>query len=97
MPFSHKLKFPKLNGASVTARLEGWHQKPLASLERGDPIADISIDGTAYMLSVDFPCALSSLMARPGDIMNTGDVIAACAAEGEDLPYHRESLVIQAI
>jgi pyruvate/2-oxoglutarate dehydrogenase complex dihydrolipoamide acyltransferase (E2) component len=97
MPFSHQLKFPTLNSSSVRARLDGWRQKPLAFLERGDPIADISIDGTAYTLRVDFPCALSSFMARPGDIVNTGDVIAACAAEGEDLPHHRESLVIQAI
>jgi pyruvate/2-oxoglutarate dehydrogenase complex dihydrolipoamide acyltransferase (E2) component len=97
MPFSHQLKFPTLNGSSVRARLDGWRQKPLAFLERGDSIANISIDGAAYTLCVDFPCALSSLMARPGDIVNTGNIIAACAAEGEDLPYHRESLVIQPI
>jgi hypothetical protein len=97
MPFSHQLKFPTLNGSSVTARLDGWRHKPLAFLERGDLVADISIDGTAYALCVDFPCAFSSVVAQPGDIVNTGDVIAACAAEGENLPYRRESLVIQAI
>jgi pyruvate/2-oxoglutarate dehydrogenase complex dihydrolipoamide acyltransferase (E2) component len=97
MPFSHQLKFPALNGASVTARLDRWHQKPSAFLERGDVIADICIDGIAYKLCVDFPCAFSSVKAHAGEIVSTGDVIGACAAEGEDLPYHRESLVIQAI
>jgi pyruvate/2-oxoglutarate dehydrogenase complex dihydrolipoamide acyltransferase (E2) component len=97
MPFSHQLKFPPLNGSVVKARIDAWRQKPLAFLERGDPIADISIDGTAYTLSVDFPCALSSVIAQPGHLVSTGDVIAACAAEGEDLPYRRESLVIQPI
>jgi pyruvate/2-oxoglutarate dehydrogenase complex dihydrolipoamide acyltransferase (E2) component len=97
MPFSHQLKFPPLNNSAVTARLDGWRQKPLAFLERGDPLADISIEGTAYTLCVDFPCAFSSVIAHPGDVVNTGDVIAACAAEGEDLPYSRESLVIRAI
>ena len=97
MPFSHQLKLPSLNGASVTARLDSWRQQPSAFLERGDPIADISIEGTAYMLCVDFQCAFSAAIARPGDVVHTGDVIAASAAEGEDLPYRRESLVIQTI
>jgi pyruvate/2-oxoglutarate dehydrogenase complex dihydrolipoamide acyltransferase (E2) component len=97
MPFSHELKFPTLNGSSVKARLDNWRHNPVAFLERGDPIANISIDGTDYTLRVDFPCAFSSVIARPGDMVSTGDVIAACAAEGEDLPYHRESLVIQPI
>jgi len=97
MPFSHQLKFPSLNGASVTARLDSWRQKPSAFLERGDPVADISIEGTAYILCVDFPCAFSSVVAHPGAVVRTGDVVAACAAEGEDLPYRRESLVIQTI
>jgi hypothetical protein len=69
----------------------GWRQKPLAFLERGDPIADISIDNTAHTLCFDFLCALSSVIARVGDVVNTGDVIAACAAEEQDLPYRRES------
>jgi len=34
---------------------------------------------------------LSSVIARVGDVVNTGDVIAACAAEEQDLPYRRES------
>ena len=97
MPFSHQLRFPPLNGSAVTARLDGWRQKPLAFLERGDPLADISIEGTAYALCVDFLCAFSSVIANPGDVVSTGDVIAACAAEGEDLPYRREALVIQTI
>jgi hypothetical protein len=71
MPFSHQLKFPSLNGASVTARLDRWRQEPSAFLERGDPIADISIEGTAYMLCVDFPCAFSSVIAHLGDVMHT--------------------------
>jgi pyruvate/2-oxoglutarate dehydrogenase complex dihydrolipoamide acyltransferase (E2) component len=97
MPFSHQLKLPSLNGSTVTARLDEWRQEPLAFLERGEPLADISIDGIAYSLCVDFPCAFSSVIAHPGDVVNTGDVIAACAAEGEDLPNRRESLVIRAI
>jgi pyruvate/2-oxoglutarate dehydrogenase complex dihydrolipoamide acyltransferase (E2) component len=97
MPFSHQLKFPPLDGSPVTARLDSWLQRPSAFLERGDPIAHISIDGTAYRLCIDFPCAFSSVVAHPGDIVHTGHVIAACAAEGEDLPYRRESLVIQTI
>ena len=97
MPFSHQLRFPSLNGASVTARLDSWRQQPSAFLKRGDPIADISIEGTPHMLCVDFPCAFSAAIAQPGDVVHTGDVIAGCAAEGEDLPYRRESLVIQTI
>jgi pyruvate/2-oxoglutarate dehydrogenase complex dihydrolipoamide acyltransferase (E2) component len=97
MPFSHQLKLPPLKGSPVTARLDGWRQKPLAFLERGDPIADISVGATAYTLCVDFPCGLSSLIAHPGDLVKTGDVLAACAAEGEDLPYNRESLIIRTI
>jgi hypothetical protein len=97
MPFSYQLKFPPLNGLSVSARLERWREQPLAFLERGDPIADISIDGTSYILCVDFPCAFSSARAHAGDTVNTGDVIGACAAEGEDIPYRRELLLIQAI
>jgi pyruvate/2-oxoglutarate dehydrogenase complex dihydrolipoamide acyltransferase (E2) component len=97
MPFSYQLKFPPLNGSEVTARLEKWRQQPLAFLERGDPLADISIDGIAYVLCVDFPCAFSAAIAQSGDLVHTGEVIAACAAEGEDLPYRRESLIIQTI
>ena len=97
MPFSHQLRFPPLNGAPVTARLDSWRQQLSAFLERGDPIADISIEGRAHMLCVDFPCVFSAAIAQPGDVLYTGDVIAACAAEGEDLPYRRESLVIQTI
>ena len=97
MPFSHQLQLPALHGSSVTARLDGWRQKPLAFLERGDSIADISIDGTAYILCVDFRCAFSSVIAHAGDTVKTGEVIAACAAEGEDIPHDRESLVIQSI
>jgi len=97
MSFSHQLKFPPLNGSVVKARIDAWRQKPLAFLERGDPIADVSIDGRAYSLCVDFPCAFSSVSRQPGDVVNTGDVIAACAAEGEDLPCRRESLMIQPI
>jgi hypothetical protein len=80
MPFSHQLKLPPLNGSAVTARLDGWRQKPLAFLNRGDPIADISVGGTPYTLCVDFSCGLSSLIALPGDLVETGDVVAACAA-----------------
>jgi pyruvate/2-oxoglutarate dehydrogenase complex dihydrolipoamide acyltransferase (E2) component len=97
MPFSHQLKLPPLNGSHVTARLDGWRQEPLAFVDRGDPIAEISIGDTAYSLCIDFACGLSSLIAHPGDLVKTGDVVAACAAEGEDLPYGRESLVIRAI
>ena len=97
MPFSHQLKLPALNGSPVTARLGRWLQKPLAFLEQGDRIADISIDDVAYTLCVDFPCAFSSAIAQPGEVVHTGDVIAACAAEGEDLPYRRDSMVIQRI
>jgi pyruvate/2-oxoglutarate dehydrogenase complex dihydrolipoamide acyltransferase (E2) component len=97
MPFSYQLKLPPLHGSAVTARLDKWRQQPLAFLERGDPLADISIDGTAYTLCVDFPCAFSSVIAHPGDVVSTGDVIAACAAEGEDLPYRREALIIRTI
>jgi hypothetical protein len=95
MPFLHQLRLPPLNGAPVSARLDSWRQEPSAFLERGDPIANISIDGTAYNLSVDFPCTLSRLIAQPGDRVNTGDVIAACETELEYREDHRESLVIQ--
>ena len=57
----------------------------------GDPIVDISIDVTAHTLCFDFLCVLSSVIAHAGDVVNTGDVIAACAAEGEDLPCPRDS------
>jgi pyruvate/2-oxoglutarate dehydrogenase complex dihydrolipoamide acyltransferase (E2) component len=97
MPFSHQLRFPSLNGASVTARLDRWRQQPFAFLNRGDPIADISIEGKAHTLCVDFPCGFSAAIAQPGNVVHTGDIIATCAAEGEDLPYRRESVVIRTI
>ena len=96
MPFSHQLKFPSRYGSPVAARLEQWRRKPSDFLERGDVLAEISIEGVAHLLCIDFPCLLSSLIAKAGDILRTGDHIGACAAEGEDLPYHRESLVIRA-
>jgi pyruvate/2-oxoglutarate dehydrogenase complex dihydrolipoamide acyltransferase (E2) component len=94
MPFSHQLKFPSYNGSPVAARLEQWRKKPSDFLERGDVLAEISIDGSAHLLCIDFSCLLSSLIAKTGDLLPTGDHLDACAAEGEDLPYHRESLVI---
>lgn len=97
MPFSHQLAFPACDGLAVTARLERWRRRPSEFVERGDIIADISVDGAARALCIDFPCLLSSLVPKPGDTLTTGDRIGACAAEGEDLPYNRESLLIQTI
>jgi len=97
MPFSHQLRFPSLNGVSVTARLDSWRQQPFTFLKRGDPIADISIEGKAHLLCVDFRCAFSAAIAQSGNVVHTGDIIATCAAEGEDLPYRRESVIIQTI
>jgi hypothetical protein len=95
MPFSHQLKFPSNDGFPVVARLEQWRRKPSDFLKRGDVLAEIAIDDVAHLLRIDFPCLLSSLIAKPGDLLRTGDHLGACAAEGEGLPYHRESLVIR--
>ena len=95
MPFSHQLALPSFNGSPFTARLERWRRRPPEFVERGDVIADLSVDGAAHVLCIDFPCLLSSLIPQPGDTVSTGDRIGACAADGEALPYGRESLVIQ--
>ena len=72
MPFSHQLKFPSYNGSPVAARLEQWRKKPSDFLERGDVLAEISIDGSAHLLCIDFSCLLSSLIAKTGDLLRTG-------------------------
>ena len=95
MPFSHQLAFPPFRGSPVTARVERWRRTPPEFVERGDVIADLSLDGAAHVLCIDFPCLLSSLIPKAGDTLATGDRVGACAAEGEDLPYNRESFVIQ--
>jgi pyruvate/2-oxoglutarate dehydrogenase complex dihydrolipoamide acyltransferase (E2) component len=95
MRFAHQLIFPPLDGSPVTACLERWRRKPSDLVECGDIIADLSVDGAAHFLRLDFPCMLSSLPLQPGATLKTGDWVGACAAEGEDLPYNRESLLIQ--
>jgi pyruvate/2-oxoglutarate dehydrogenase complex dihydrolipoamide acyltransferase (E2) component len=97
MPFSHQLKFPRHVGSPVTARLERWGCNPSEFVERGDVIADLSIDSVTHVLCIDFPCLLSSLVVKPGDLLRTGDHLGACAAEAEDIPYRSESLVIRAV
>ena len=95
MPFSHQLVLPPVEGSAVTVRLERWRRRPSEFVERGDVIADLSLGDAPHVLRIDFPCMLSSLVPQAGAVLTSGERIGACAAEGEDLPYNRESLVIQ--
>lgn len=66
-------------------------------LEKHDAIAQITIEGQPYTLCVNFPCGLSSLIVQAGDTVKTGDRIAVCVSEGEDIPYGRDYLFIRAV
>jgi pyruvate/2-oxoglutarate dehydrogenase complex dihydrolipoamide acyltransferase (E2) component len=65
-------------------------------LEKGDVIAEITIGGVAHSLCVNFPCGLSALVAPEGNTIKTGERVAVCAAEGEDISYGKDYLYIRA-
>ena len=80
MPFSHQFIFKLLDGSPVTACLERWSQKPSDLVERGDIIADLSVDGATHFLRVDSPRMLSPPSAARCDA-EAGHRVGACAAE----------------
>jgi hypothetical protein len=73
-----------------------WLHVPLTLLKTGDAIAELTIAGRRYLACVSFPCGLSALVAKPGETLRSGDRLAACATEGEDLDYsNRSGLVLR--
>lgn len=73
-----------------------WLHVPLTFLKTGDAIAELTITGQRYLACVSFPCGLSALVAKPGETLRSGDRLAACAAEGEDIDYlNRSGLVLR--
>ncbi len=95
MPFVCQLTLPSHNGTPVEAKLDSWACQPLALLETGDTVAHIMIAGRPYLLCVAFPCGLSALIAKVGDALKTGDRVAACIAEGEEIAYGQDYLFIR--
>jgi pyruvate/2-oxoglutarate dehydrogenase complex dihydrolipoamide acyltransferase (E2) component len=95
MPFSCKLTVPSYNDSPIDGRLDSWLKKPTVMLQRGDAIAEITIDSIRYFLCVDFPCALGGLQVQAGDPIKTGDLVATCGADGESIPYGRDYCVVR--
>jgi hypothetical protein len=96
MPFVCQLTLPPYGGSPIEAKLESWTSQPLALLETGDTVAHILIAGHRHLLCVAFPCGLSALIAKVGDTLKTGDRVAACIAEGEEIAYGQDYLFIRA-
>jgi len=64
-------------------------------LAKGDVIAVIAIADAPHALCVNFPCGFLSKVARAGDELKTGDLIAGCGADGESIPYGHDYLFIR--
>jgi hypothetical protein len=96
MPFTCQLTLPPHNGSPIAAKLESWRRQPFAILEQGDAIADITIEDMKHLLCASFPCGLSAIIPSVGDSIKTGDRVAVCIAEGEEISYGRDYLFIRA-
>ena len=96
MPFVCQLTVPQLDGYDVEAALTRWLHVPVTLLKTGDAVAELRIAGRRYLACVGFPCGLSALIAKPGEPLRSGDRLAACVAEGDEIDYsNRSGLVLR--
>ena len=60
----------------------------------GDVIARIEIAGEPHSVCVAFPCYLTKY-SRLGSTFKTGDLIATCGADDENIPDDRDYVVVR--